>query len=217
MGTTSATSRKLGAVLAALALVTVGAVIGVAQPAQAHNSVISTTPTDGDVLTELPERFEVTTSDVLLSYGAYTMEVTDSNGLFYGDGCVAIDGASLVLDAALGEAGAYTVDWQAVSADSHTISGTIAFEWQPTAGFEASVGSASAPVCGQQTASDAPDEGAGEAPADETAPSESAEPTASDAGTESDAGSGELLWILGAAGAIVVAAGATLLLTRRKK
>lgn len=144
----SGSLRRPLAVFAAILAITLASVAGMASAASAHNYVVSSTPTEGQTLTELPEEFIVTTNDVLLSAGAVAMEVTDADGLFYGDGCVTIDGASVSMPAALGAPGTYTLTWQAVSADAHTISGVISFVWAPTQLGEESVGHAAAPQCG---------------------------------------------------------------------
>ncbi|WP_193509757.1 copper resistance CopC family protein [Cryobacterium sp. BB736] len=129
------------------------ALLGLAGPASAHNAVISTTPSDDQVLTELPARFEIRTSDDLLPAGAAIMQVTDADGLFYGDGCVVVEGPSASSVPELGAPGDYTLDWQVVSADGHTISGTIPFSWAPAApDAPISEGRATAPVCGEEPA-----------------------------------------------------------------
>lgn len=140
---------RLTALFGAVALVTTAAVIGVSPPTEAHNVVVSSVPAEGEVLTALPDQFVVTTNAALLKdVGA--MQVTGPDGLFYGDGCVLVDGPSLTMDPALGDAGDYSLVWQGVSEDVHTISGAIAFSWQPAAATEASEGWDTAPVCGEE-------------------------------------------------------------------
>ncbi|HEX7834445.1 MAG TPA: copper resistance protein CopC, partial [Pseudolysinimonas sp.] len=51
--------------------------------------------------------------------------------------------------AALGAPGDYTMLWQAVSEDGHSVSGSIPFSWAPTDAVAPSIGSAEPPVCGQ--------------------------------------------------------------------
>jgi copper resistance protein C len=151
--------------LLAAGAVTAIALLGVAGPASAHNAVISTTPSDDQVLTELPERFEILTSDDLLPAGAAIMQVTDADGLFYGDGCVVVDGPSASSVPELGAPGDYTLDWQVVSADGHTISGTIGFSWAPAApDAPISEGRATAPVCGEEPSAPAQTSEATDAP-----------------------------------------------------
>ena len=130
-------------------------IVGVAAPAQAHDYLVSSTPKAGETLTTLPKAFTITTNDVLLNIdgtgAGFGLQVTDSVGKHYGDGCVAIEGTSMSTAAALGTAGAYTVTWQAVSTDGHTVSDSFGFIWQPPAAFTPSVGSTKAPDCNGTT------------------------------------------------------------------
>ena len=129
------------------------ALLGSAPPAQAHNSLVSSTPAAGSTLTTMPERFSITTNEALLDISGdgtgFAMQVSDNAGLFYGDGCLTVDGSSVYTSAALGEAGTYLVRWQIISADGHPISDEFEFEWQPTDAVTASVGSSVAPNCGR--------------------------------------------------------------------
>lgn len=143
-----------------------------ALPAAAHNYVVSSTPAEGETLTAVPEFFVITTNDALLDLtgagAGFVMQVTDENGLFYGDGCVSVQGASMAMAGALGAAGAYTITYQAISGDGHTISDSLSFRYEPTAGVQAQPGVASVPDCGEsaavadsdaETSGDGPDSG----------------------------------------------------------
>ena len=182
------------------ALVVAAAVLGFAAPAQAHDYLVSSTPTDGSTLTELPAEFSVTTNGPLLSVdgsvAGFAIEVKDAHGLYYGDGCVTVDGPKLSEAAALGEAGDYAMLWQLVSADGHTVSGEITFSWAPADGVVASEGTATPATCGNGTA-----------PPAASGPQEA----------RSNADLSDVLWIGGATGAILVAALVTFLVVTRKK
>lgn len=210
MSAASASLIRVGALVGAIALVSAGAIVGISSPAQAHNYLVSSTPSEGEVLTELPPQFQITTNDALLSNGTFALQVTDAAGLYYGDGCGVIEGPSLSMAAALGEPGAYTLTWEAVSADAHIISGQIPFSWQPAQAVDPSVGSTTPPVCGQ-SAEPAPEENspAPSAPGDHVSGS-----------TEDPAGAGgdgtELLWLLGAGGAVAAAVVVTIVAIRRR-
>lgn len=196
-------STRAGMAVAALAA---AAVLGLASPALAHNSVIYTNPAEGAVVTELPESFEIRTSDSLLDLGGdgngFAFLVQDAAGLYYGDGCTRVSGSSMFTTAAIGEPGDYTITWQLVSADGHTISGSYSFSWAPADEFAASAGSASAPACGAEPSPQAP-EPTGAAPE---------EPT----DAEGSALGSDVWWILGAVGAVAATVVVTLLLTRRR-
>ncbi|QOD92979.1 copper resistance CopC family protein [Chryseoglobus sp. 28M-23] len=164
--------RRASAPLAALGL-GLALVVVPALPASAHNAVVSSTPEEGETLTEVPEFFVVTTNEAMLDVGGegagFAIQVTDESGLYYGDGCVDVGGPSMSTPAALGEAGDYTMAFQYVSADGHTLSDTLAFRYEPAAGAEASTGSAAPPECGSTPATASGGEEPSAAPADESA------------------------------------------------
>jgi methionine-rich copper-binding protein CopC len=207
--------RRRAAAVTLGAAVAVGAVLGLAAPAQAHDYITSSTPAEGETLTALPADFSVTSSATLLDLAGdgsgFGIQVTDAAGRFYGDGCVSIVDTLVSTPAALGEAGDYSLVWQFVSSDGHPTSGTIGFSWAPPAGAVASAGSDTAPVCGVD-AGEVPD------PVMTTQATEPAEPSAEApaAASADDAGS-TLLWIGGAGLVVAVAVVATLLLVRPKK
>ena len=183
------------------ALVVGVAVLGLAAPAQAHNYLVASTPSAGETLTELPAEFSVTTNEALLSLdgsvSGFALEVRGDDGLYYGDGCVRVDGATLSESAALGPAGDYTMLWQLISADGHTVSGEIDFSWAPAEGAVLSAGTSTPGTCGN----------AGGAPVT-SAPQEA----------RGNADLADVLWVGGAIGAVLVAALVTfLVVTRRKK
>jgi copper resistance protein C len=188
------------AALVAVAVLVSVQVLGLAAPALAHNYLVSSTPAEGETLTQLPAEFSVTTNESLLSLGGsvagFALEVVDAEGLYYGDGCVTVEGATLSEAAALGGAGDYTLLWQLISADGHTVSGQIEFSWAPADGETLSEGSATPGTCGT-----------GEGP-----------PVASEPqGGRPDADLGDVLWIGGAIAAVLIAGLVTfLVLTRRK-
>jgi methionine-rich copper-binding protein CopC len=128
-----------------------GAVLGLAAPASAHNYLVASTPAVGGTLTELPRSFEITTNDKLLAIGGsdsgFAFRVLGADGRYYEDGCVAVDGPSMTTTAALGPSGTYTVEWQIVSADGHTVSDRYDFTWNAPAGFSPAAGSATPPTC----------------------------------------------------------------------
>jgi methionine-rich copper-binding protein CopC len=125
-----------------------------AAPAQAHNYVVSTTPAEGETLTSVPESFVITTNENMLDLSGesagFAIQITDARGLFYGDGCITVGGTSMSMPAALGDAGPYTMTYQFVSADGHSLSSSHAFAFAPTDGSTVQAGGlASPPVCGE--------------------------------------------------------------------
>lgn len=184
----------------ALAAVAVaGAVLlAAATPAQAHNYLVGSTPAEGSTIAELPEAFSVTTNGPLLDLdgdgSGFAIEVTDADGRYYGDGCVTVRDATLSMGASLGEPGDYTLFWQLVSEDGHTVSGSFGFTW---AGAATAAGAASPPDCGGTAVRE---------PVSTATPSPRA-----------DASLVDVLWIGGAILAVLVAGTITVLIVSRRK
>jgi methionine-rich copper-binding protein CopC len=196
---------------AALAgLVLAAAVLGVsAAPASAHNSVLGTTPAAGSVVTEQPGVVSITTNDNLLDLSgegagsAIQVSGPADAPRFYGDDCATVSGPTVQSAVQLGEPGEYTVVWQTVSTDGHSISDSFTFTWQPDAAQVLDAGVASAPVCATA---------GGEVPTD----TDTAEGTAESADSGAVVDATDLLWIGGALVAVLAAIGVTLLLLRRR-
>lgn len=194
----------------AVGAIAVASALGFAAPAQAHNYIVSSTPEEGGVLTELPEQFSITTNGPLLDLSGdasgFAFRVVDAAGLYYGDGCVTVSGSSMYLGAALGEPGDYLVQWQFVSEDGHTLSGEFGFTWAPAGDAVLSEGSSTVPGCGVAT----------EEPtttAESPSPGDTPDVAAPGDATSIDS---DVLWILGAAGILVIAAVVTVVLVRRR-
>ena len=207
--------RSCSRVAAAVGAIVVGSVLGLAAPAQAHNYLVASTPESGEILTELPELFSITTNGSLLELpgneAAFAIQVSNESGQYFGDGCVTVDGASLYTTPALGEPGAYTMVWQVISEDGHPVSGEIAFEWAPSDASQQSNGTGSPPECGGDPADPADPVGQESSPGDEAEEGASAEGAPVDAAETSD-----LVWIAGALGAVAITVVATILVVRRR-
>ena len=204
-------------VVACGALVVAGSALGSSTPAHAHNYLVSSTPAADSTLTELPEEFDITTNDDLLVTGdgsrAFALQVRDAAGRYYGDGCVSIDGETMTTASALGEPGEYTVLWQVVSADGHTVSDAFTFEWAPVGDAEISPGAETPQECGSSAVGGRPVE---EPPASDPTASD---PTASDppaSATPASGVSADALWLGGAGLGVLLAVIATLLVLRRR-
>lgn len=190
--------RTLGSLAAvgAAALLSLAAV----SPASAHNFVVSTTPGEGASITAVPERFDVVTNEEMLDIAGdgtgFALQVTDAAGQFYGDGCLAVDGATLSMPATLGEAGTYTLAYQFISSDSHTLSGEFTFDYAPTGDAVVTPGSPEPLSCGDPipgaadpAPSEVPDAPASDEPAASDEPTSTPEPsdTAESTDTADDA------------------------------
>lgn len=182
-----------------------GAVLGLAGPASAHNYMIASTPKVDGTLTELPKAFEITTNDKLLDIGGtgsgFAYRIVGPDGKYYEDGCVDIDGPSMTTKAALGDSGKYTVEWQIVSADGHTVSDQYAFTWDAPAGFTPAKGASTPPACATDT------DGGSRSSADAT--------TGTAAGNTNSTAS-DAIWI-GAGGVVLVGVVVAVLLLLRRR
>jgi len=129
----------------------VAGVLAISGPASAHNQIVSSTPAPHQTLTELPARFEIDTNEKLLDIGGagrgFAFEIQDAAGRYYETGCVSIVDDSMFTTARLGAAGAYTIVYQLVSADGHSVSGRIPFDWDPSGDATVTRGVASPPGC----------------------------------------------------------------------
>lgn len=194
---------RLAAVFA-LVLATVG-VLALAGPASAHNQIVSSTPSPNERLTALPGQFAIKTNNVLLDIGGtgrgFAFEIQDAAGKYYETGCVSIVDDNMFTPARLGVAGAYTVIYQLVSSDGHTVSGRIPFTWEPSGGAVATQGVSAPPGCGGATGPAQPSAGGGgsEATRDSTVPL------------------ADILWIGGIIVAVALAAIVTLVLVTRRR
>ena len=215
------TAQRVLALAALGAIVAVVPVLGLAAPAQAHNYLVSSTPAAGETLTELPEEFSITTNEALLDLGGegagFALEVIDADGLYYGDGCTTVAGDTMSVPAAIGAAGDYSVIWQVVTADGHTVSDEFTFTWAPTGASVASEGSTEPQRCdtaGEGTTTDDP---AVEPTEGSTEPGAATGDTDGDSTTAPAVNVGDVLWIGGTVVVVGLAIGITLLVTGRKK
>jgi methionine-rich copper-binding protein CopC len=225
-------ASRLSALAIALFAVAAGVVVGTGDvaPASAHNYVVSTAPAADSTVTEQPGTVGLTTNDALLDAGgdANLLRISGPDG-YYGDGCTVVEGPTATMNAELGAAGAYTVEWQVVSTDGHPISGQFAFTWQPAEGAELAIARAEPPVCGEAapvTPGDATEEGgASSAPTDDAtteasaAPSEStdaADATEADRDDAADTAVGVIVGIGAALLVLVIAALVVVFVSRRR-
>lgn len=144
---------RRGLAAAATGLLVAAAVLGLAGPASAHNQVVSTTPAADATLTSLPSRFTITTNEPLLDVSGhgdgFAFEIRSSAGKYYGDGCITIQDDAMSITPAIGPAGSYTVIYQLVSQDGHTVSGSYPFTWKPSGAFTPATAHSRPQNCGR--------------------------------------------------------------------
>jgi methionine-rich copper-binding protein CopC len=198
--------RGLSALLAAgfaLVLATAG-VLALAGPASAHNQIVSSTPSPNETLTALPSQFAIEMNNALLDIGGtgrgFAFEIQDASGTYYETGCVSIVGDNMFTPARLGAPGAYTVIYQLVSSDGHTVSGRIPFSWAPSLDAAVTKGVSSPPGCDGAKGPAQPNANGGgsEATRDSTVPL------------------GDILWIGGIILAVALAGIVTLVVVTRR-
>lgn len=127
--------RRTRAAATLTALLALTALAGTA-PAQAHDALASTSPSDGQTITENPGKVSITLTNAPETGipGSNSIEVTAPDGHVVSTGDITADGATLSIAADIDHAGEHTVAWRAVSADGHPIEGTFAFTYTPAAG-----------------------------------------------------------------------------------
>lgn len=167
-----------------MAALLVGALaLGYASPALAHNVVEERDPAADSVVTTSPVTVSISTNDNFLDTGdatrGFTIVVRDAQGLYYGDGCVDIIERTMSATIELGAPGTYTVLYQFVSADGHTLQDNYDVVFEPGAEHSPASGRSEAPVCGETTEEIPIEEGAPEVVAPAEATSVVAEETVS--------------------------------------
>ncbi|RFA14059.1 hypothetical protein B7R22_10605 [Subtercola boreus] len=142
--------RAALALVVGLVLAGVGAGAGAASPALAHDRVVSSSPEEGETVTEPIKAVSMTFSDDILTAASAVklITVTDIDGGHHESGCVTVDGGDVTTDVSLGEAGEYTVTWQVVSSDGHTTSDSYTFDWQPSMPTATTTALTASPACG---------------------------------------------------------------------
>ncbi|WP_404320607.1 copper resistance protein CopC [Arthrobacter luteolus] len=185
-------ARTRASLLAAVILAAFAAALFLAQPAHAHDELVSSNPADGAVLEEAPSEIELVFSSALMDLGNQVI-VADAAGNNVAESEPVLNRETLVQAVPALEAGDYQVNWRAVSSDGHPITGTFSFTVNAPAGAEEST----APAASESASIPA---------ASEPAPSASADPAeAEPAAEESDVAS-HLPWALAGAGVGAAAA-----------
>jgi methionine-rich copper-binding protein CopC len=145
-----------------VASVTLGAGVLALAPAlsaSAHDYLVASTPKAGSTQTKPLSKVVLTFDDRVLDLSgdgsSNVVEVTDSAQKHFESGCAAVADTDVSVPVALGDSGKYTVTWQIVSADGHTVSNSIAFTYAKPADAVAATGKDSRPTCGDQNAGSA--------------------------------------------------------------
>lgn len=136
--------------IAAVALAGAAVLFG-AQPASAHDALISTDPAAGSTVSSLPDKVTLAfNAAVLDEAGGTIVQVQDAAGTSLGAGDPVVD-KNTVTQPLTGQAtGAITVTWRVVSSDGHPVSDSFTFTVAGTSasatGSPSPSGSAAAPA-----------------------------------------------------------------------
>lgn len=122
--------RLLAATIAG-ALLAGAAAVGVAAPASAHDYLVSTSPAGDSTVSEPLSTVSLTFNEPPFSDAgaAIGIRVSDPSGAVVSQGAVSITDSTLSIAVTPTTQGAYQVEWQNVSGDGHTVSGTFAFTY----------------------------------------------------------------------------------------
>jgi hypothetical protein len=125
--------------------------------AAAHDYLVDSDPQAGSTVTTALHQVSLTFNDHVYGGPSSLVTVTgpDAGTRHYETGCATTTDRVVTAPVALGAPGRYTITYQIVSADGHTVSNALSFTYQPPSGATAAAGSASA-VCGGGTTSAAP-------------------------------------------------------------
>lgn len=118
------TALRPASLLALCSALLLAALLALASPAQAHDSLLSSDPADGATLETSPEEIAFTFSADVLDVSPL-VRITDESGTEIAEIVPTIDGP--VATATLPEplpAGTHTIQWRVVSSDGHPIEGT---------------------------------------------------------------------------------------------
>ena len=131
----SRTRVNVAAGLAAAFLALAGA-LAAAAPASAHSQVVSTSPADGSTITSLPAELSVTANENLADLTGtgqgFALVLVGPDGTKQSLSPVSIDGPTVSAAPPDGLApGLYELQYQIVSADTHPVSGSIHFTYDP--------------------------------------------------------------------------------------
>ena len=121
-------ARRLAVRAAVAFAVGVATLLGVASPASAHASLVSTDPSADQVVDAVPDQVTMTFTEAVTALPG-SVEVYGPDGERVDSGTPSTSADSTTVGVALdpGGEGTYTVSWRVTSDDGHTISGSWVF------------------------------------------------------------------------------------------
>jgi methionine-rich copper-binding protein CopC len=135
-----------------------------ATEASAHDYLVSSSPAAGSTQTTALSRIVLTFDDRVLDLSgdgsSNVVIVTDAAGRHFETGCSTIADTDVSVPVALGDSGPYSVQWQVVSADGHTVANSLRFRYDRPPSAAVAAGAAARPTCGDQAPASSPSAGA---------------------------------------------------------
>ena len=195
MSTPQSLRKPLSFLVAILLLAFSFTALAAAGSAAAHDSLLSSSPADGETVTNELNQITLNFSNTPMAGVDHIIQVTDPTGNIVSNGETVISGNDLTTEFVPAMEGGHDVAWQAVSVDGHTISGEFVFT------YAGPLAAATPPSAAPDTTTTAPD------PA----------PAASDADENEEAGVSPIWAGLGVLLIILVIATAVILRRTNKK
>lgn len=207
---------------AALALALLPAVA-----ASAHDYLVGSDPAADSTVTAPPSTVTLTFNDRVLDLAGdgsstlLTVTGPDAATRHFETGCATVADRNVSAPVALGGAGSYTVTYQIVSADGHTVSNSYAFAYQPPAGAAEAAGTEKT-ACGAAAGTPATEAPAASDPATPEATSGGSAPLVTAASPQptvaaSDSGLGLVIGIAIAIVVLAIAGVVIVVVTARRK
>ena len=115
--------------LAAVTLLAGLTLVGLATPALAHNSLVDSTPKDNATVQAGPTSIQLTFDQPVQDGAGYnTIAVLDSKDNHWESGPATVSGNVVTAPVRpLGPAGQYSIGWKVLSADGHSVQGSLKF------------------------------------------------------------------------------------------
>lgn len=229
MQTAISGAARIRILLAALAAA-LATVLGMsAAPAHAHDHLVSSSPANGETLTQPISEWKLTFSDNIQQMGT-ELRIEEANGGTVQLGAPEVHGREVVAKLPNGiTKGEFRGTWRVVSSDGHPISGQIMFNAVATATNQANGQGGAAPRTSPAATAAATDSAteAGHSHSHEPAATSSAAPAAQPASTPAekadstakatDGAPSWLPWVIGAVGLLAIAGALVAFLAKQRR
>lgn len=122
-------ARKIGPALLGAVALAATSLLGF-NPAQAHDELVSSNPSQNAQLSQAPQSLELTYSGEIMDLdGVNQVRVSNAAGESMTEGSPQVEGKQIIQDLKSDQQeGTYTVSWRVVSSDGHPIQGTFTYQ-----------------------------------------------------------------------------------------